>query len=79
MSICMVLLMNLLNFVYTPPSKAFINYENLLRRESQNYINQLNKKYASQEKNLRFEIAKNDVMWIECYIPEAQRLPFSPY
>ena len=78
-SILLIVIMTLMNFMFYPSPRVFINYENLLRSEYNVLIHHLNQRYLKSKVQLNFRVSSNDLMWIEIYIPEGHRMPYNDF
>ena len=76
-SILMVFIMSIVNFLQSPPLNIFINYEKFLRQQLRKYFQKLNPQYAQEGKDIKFDIAQNDTLWLEISIPKHLQVPFS--
>jgi len=68
-SIFLVFIMSIINFLQSPPTNIFLNYEKFLRMQLNSYFEEINAKYKSIN-GIEFKVSQNDVVWIEIYVPK---------
>jgi len=70
-SILLVFVMSVINFIQSPPANIFLNYEKFLRMQLTSDFEILNLKYKAIN-GIEFRVSENDVVWIEIYIPKSK-------
>jgi hypothetical protein len=66
-SMLLVVIASLLNFFQEPDENIFVGYEEFLHNSIKVYFQELNK---TLKNGVQFGVSKNDVNWIEIYIPK---------
>ena len=77
-SMTLLVIMSIWNIQQAPSDSIFINYEQFLKESITNYFIPVNETY-SKKNGVSFEVSNNDINWIEIYIPEKLRMPYSKH
>lgn len=67
LSLLMIAIGSMYNFLLSPDPKIFSNYEEALHIELTEYFEQLNSKNKDR---FQMQVSKNDMNWIEIHIPK---------
>ena len=77
-SMVLLIIMSVWNIQQAPNSSIFINYEEFLKKSITAYFADVNEK-LTKKNGVHLEVSNNDINWIEIYIPEKLRMPYSKH